>query len=514
MATKAIPILSGAAVPQAWRSPLMQLAIAAAIILALLWRDAFAMMQIWWTSSTFNHCLLIVPILGWLVAQRAPELAKLTPRPWWPGLIWGAGGALLWLLGDAAGVAIARQTGLVILLQSAVITLLGAQISRGLLFPLAFAFALVPFGEELVPPLQTFTAKLSMILLGWTGVPAHIEGVFISTPNGYFEVAEACSGAKFLIAMAAYAILVAHVCFQSVTRRSLFLAGALITPVLANGLRAFATIWVAEHHGRSTAVGFDHVVYGWFFFGLVIAIVMAVAWRWFDRSPNDSFIAADRLPPMMRFPVRPAVALAVLGSLIVLPVAWSSYTQMQANTRTVQISLPSINGWDRVEPDMAEPWSARFAGASATAQAQYRSADGQRVDVVIAAYTAQSDGRELVGFGQGAIDPDSEWAWSSTGPDLPGALAGKGRWDRFSAPGPVQREAVSFYRVGGVTSGRGVAVKLATLKARLLGQDQTAVAVIISAESRPNAPAEAAMREFLKAMGDVDAVADRAVAVQ
>ena len=28
-------------------------------------------------------------ILGWLVWQRAPELAKLTPQAWWPGVVVG-----------------------------------------------------------------------------------------------------------------------------------------------------------------------------------------------------------------------------------------------------------------------------------------------------------------------------------------------------------------------------------------------------------------------------------------
>src|SRR3546814_12507258 len=54
------------------------------------------------------------------------------------------------------------------------------------------------------------TAQLSMLFLGLANVPAHLTGVFISTPTGYFEVAEACSGAKFLIAMTAYAALVSN----------------------------------------------------------------------------------------------------------------------------------------------------------------------------------------------------------------------------------------------------------------------------------------------------------------
>ncbi len=480
----------------------------------LLWRDISAMVNIWWTSSTFNHCMLIVPILAWLVMQRRDELLKLEPKPWWPGLIWAAGGAFLWILGDAAGVAVARQAALVILLQSAVITLLGAQISRGLLFPLAFSFALVPFGEELVPPLQTLTAKISMFLLGWTGIPAHIDGVFISTPNGYFEVAEACSGAKFLIAMFAYAILVAHVCFHSVKRRAIFLAGAIITPILANGLRAFGTIWVAEHYGRDTAVGFDHVIYGWVFFGVVIAAVMAVAWRWFDRNPNDPFIDASALRDIALGRIAPHFAAAAMLAMVAVPVAWSFVVQSQANGRVATIALPEVPGWSRIDAAHITPWSPRFDGANAIAQASYANGSGQRVDVAVAAFTSQGEGRELVGFGQGAIDPDSIWAWSSNGPDLGGALSGKGRWDRFAAPGPVLREAVTFYRVGGQTTGRSLSVKLATLKARLTGADQRAVAVIISAENRNGSPSESTIRAFLASVGDIDRLADAAVTVK
>ncbi len=493
---------------------LLWLAGLCAILCALLWRDLSAMVNIWWTSSTFNHCMLMVPILAWLVLQRRDELAKLEPQPWWPGLIWGAGGAILWILGDAAGVAVARQAALIILLQSAVITLLGAHYARGLLFPLAFSFALVPFGEELVPPLQTLTAKLSMFLLGWTGIPAHIDGVFISTPNGYFEVAEACSGAKFLIAMFAYAILVAHVCFHSAKRRSIFLAGAIITPILANGLRAFGTIWVAEHYGRDTAIGFDHVIYGWVFFGVVIAAVMAVAWRWFDRNPNDRFIDASALRSASRGHIAPLYASATMLALVIVPLIWSYVVQTHASARVATITLPSVPGWTQVDAGNGTPWKPRFDGANAMVQARFANATGQQVDVAIAAFTTQSEGRELVGFGQGAIDPDSAWAWSSNGPDLGGALSGKGRWDRFAAPGPVQRDAVTFYRIGGQTTGRSLSVKLATLQARLTGGDQRAVAFIVSSEDRQTSPAESAIRGFLDSIKDVDRVADAAVIVK
>ena len=62
----------------------------------------------------------------------------------------------------------------------------------------------------------------------------------------------------------------------------------VIVPIIANGIRAWATIFIAQYVGAEAAGSFDHIVYGWFFFGIVIAIVLGVAWRWFERDPEDA----------------------------------------------------------------------------------------------------------------------------------------------------------------------------------------------------------------------------------
>ena len=81
-----------------WKGALRNLAIAWAFILALFWRDAGDMAAIWWNSSTFNHCLLILPILWWLVDQRKAELGKLQPQLWALPLLWIGAGALGWMV--------------------------------------------------------------------------------------------------------------------------------------------------------------------------------------------------------------------------------------------------------------------------------------------------------------------------------------------------------------------------------------------------------------------------------
>ena len=53
----------------------------AAVLLALFSADLADMAVIWWTNTTFSHCLFIGPVVGWLVWQRRGELARLEPVP-------------------------------------------------------------------------------------------------------------------------------------------------------------------------------------------------------------------------------------------------------------------------------------------------------------------------------------------------------------------------------------------------------------------------------------------------
>jgi exosortase A len=490
----------------AWRTPLVALGAAGAAILLLFARDAADMAAIWWKSATFNHCLLIVPIIAWLVRQRLPELKALAPQAWAPGLFLVAGGGAAWLLGEAGNVALLRHLGLVVMLQGTVVACLGKAVSLGLAFPIFYALFLVPFGEELVPPLQTLTADMSMALLALTGVPAHIEGIFISTPTGLFRVAEACSGVRFLVAMAALAALAANLCFRSWQRRLLFVAAALAIAVLANGVRAFGTIYLAYRTNNEVAVGVDHLVYGWLFFAIVIALIMAGAWRFFDRAPNARwFDPADLQAPGTEPGRTPrAVQIAAIGvALAAVAPLWTGAVAA-AGTRAVPDSpLPDVPGWTRL-PAGTE-WQPHYTGADRVQLGRYRNAAGQQVDLAFVVFARQSDGRELVGYGQGAANEEGAWSWTG---DAPAPADGKA--ERLGSHGKV-REVASFYRVGDILTGSSTRVKLETVKVRLLGGPQRAVAVLVAAE----APADGlsprpAIGAFLKDLGPIAPLADQA----
>jgi len=489
-----------------WRAHLTALGLVAATMLAIFYHDAGNIATIWWNSSTFNHCLLIPPILAWLVWQRVSELKQLNPAAWTPGLALVGLGALGWLLGEAGSLALARHLGLVFMLQGAVIACLGREVARGLLFPLAWALFLVPVGEQLVPMMQTVTAEMAMALLALSGVPAHIEGIFITTPSGYFEVAEACAGVKFLIAMAAFGTLVANVCFRAWPRRIAFVAASLILPILANGVRAWGTIYVAHLSGNTDfAASFDHVIYGGIFFAIVIAVLLAIGWRFFDRGVDEPWLGdLDTNLPSRGASVR-FVALAAI-TLAILPPTWAAAV-VAGGARPVPtyLALPAPPGWTRVAAADAIPWQPHFAGADLLRTARYRDAGGREVDLAVAIYARQSEGRELVGFGQGAVGPESAWAWTADAP-----APSDRRVERIASHGLV-REVVSFYRVGEILTGSGAAVKLETMRVRLIGGPQRAVAVLVSAPpAAAGASARPAIDDFIAALGPIDAFADRA----
>lgn len=479
---------------------LLVLAITQTIILALFLPDAIHLMS-QWNSSTFAHCWLIPPIIGWLIWTRRTELAQLRPQAWWPGLMWIAAGAFIWLLGDAASVALFRHIGLILMLQGLVPTLLGPQIARGLAFPLFYALFLIPFGEELIPPMQLITADMAMFLLRITGIPAFIDGIFITTPGGHFAVAEACSGVKFLVAMAALSVLVAHLCFRSWKRRALFIAFALIVPILANGFRAYSTIWMAETWGTEFAVGADHLIYGWVFFGLVMALIYWVASPWFDRAPDDSAIDATRLSASAHKPAMLAPAALIALALAATPLAWSQLNAASPYPLPA-LTAPTVPGWTTVT-GTAPDWRARFDGADQRGDGRMRNAAGQIIDIALVGYARQGEGRELVGFGQGAVDPDSDWKWGQELDPI-----GPARVDRI-ADGENVRDVLTVYIIGSEVTSNPRTVKWRTLTARLTGGDQRAYALLLSAQPSAGQSGRDRIAAFVEAAGGIEPLARR-----
>jgi len=260
------------ALPQGWHMPLARLALVWLGIFALTLREWGQMLHQWWDIDTYNHILLIPFVVIWLIALRAKGLRDLTPQHWTPGIAFLGAVLGLWLIGRATDINLIAQAGAVGALQASLLLFLGPRIIAYLLLPVGMMTFLVPFGDEIIPFLQSITAQITIALTKLSGIPATYEGIYIDTPVGLFIVAEECSGVKFLIAMVTLGTLVSFTSFDSWKRRALFMTACFIVPIIANGIRAWSTIYIAQSQGVEFAAGYDHIVYGWVFFAVVMVI--------------------------------------------------------------------------------------------------------------------------------------------------------------------------------------------------------------------------------------------------
>jgi EpsI family protein len=242
----------------------------------------------------------------------------------------------------------------------------------------------------------------------------------------------------------------------------------------------------------------------------VIAIILGIGWRFFDRGVDEPWFDPHALQPV---PPRAARLELVAAAVVALAVAGPLWSAAMAAGGVREppsvVTLPDVPGWQRVPAVAGIPWQPHYAGADRLALAHYRDARGRVVDLALAVFTHQSEGRELVGFGQGAVAPNGSWAWTADAVPPP-----DGRAERIASHG-VAREVLSFYRVGEVLTGSRMGVKLETMKVRLLGGPQRAVAVLVSAQA-PGAESDArpAIDDFLRALGPIAPIADRAAGYQ
>lgn len=489
------------AVDQAWRGALARLALVWVGLIALFWRDWAAMGHQWWDSSTYNHILMVPAILGWLVAQRLPDLLALPVGLWRGGLGLMGAALLLWALGALASVAQITQIAAVAMLIAAVPLVLGPRAALGLLFPLAYMGFLVPFGDEAIPLLQTITAKITIALVHLSGIPARIDGVFIATPAGLFEVAEACSGVKFLVAMIAFGALAAHVCFVSWSRRAAFMALCVAAPILANGVRAWGTVYVAQYYGAAVAGGVDHIIYGWFFFAAVIAGVIALGWRFFDRAAGAPMLDVGGVMALRLPATRGISAGACFGALAVMVLAaqgWVMAADRLSAPMPARIALPEVAGWHRVDYAPRHAWEPRAGGADHRLLGRYADAQGHEVDVFFALYASQGPGKKAGGFGEGALRPETGWSWQAPGPDVPGAHS-----DRLLAGGPTERLAQTSYKTGDLVTGSNARLKLANIMDRLLLRRRATMLLILSAEEDGAFRAADSLAAFRASVGPI-----------
>ena len=455
---------------------------------------AASIVAIWQRSGTFAHGYVILPISAWLIWQRRAVLAQLPVRPCWPALAALALCGAAWILGLLGDVSIVRQYAFALTIPLTVLAVAGVSVARAIAFPLAFILFGVPVGEGLIDPLIDVTAAFTVDALRATGIPVLREGNNFSIPSGDWSVVEACSGLRYLISSFTLGCLYAYLTYRSTRRRVLFALVALLLPILANGVRAYLIVMIGHTSNMTLAVGVDHLIYGWVFFGLVMLLLFWIGSFWREEGAAPAPVvhgATGSATPA-------TLMLAALGVGVCVAV-WPAYGLHleRGNASPPPADLANYEASVRSTTPFTA-WKPAFAPASATLQEFYQ-VNGTTVGLAVRYYRDGGPERLI-----SSTNRLTEWrtAWHETGSALRAeTVNGKVLQVRETSVGGTEARFVvwQWYWIDGATTPGDYAGKLLQVKQKFLtGSDDGAAVMVFAPYDEDPATARPALRAFLR----------------
>jgi exosortase A len=505
-------VFSSKAMPGREPDVLRDRRIAAVVVLsAIFWLLAWysdtvqPMVAVWQSSDdTYAHGFLIVPISAWMIWRKRHAIAALDLRPDFLALPLLALAGFGWLLAQLAGAGVVQQYALVVMIPLLVWAVLGAQVVGALAFPLFFLLFAVPFGDFLLPLLIQHTADFTVAALRLTGIPVYREGQFFMIPSGSWSVVEACAGLRYLIASLTVGVLYAYLTYRSLARRAFFVALSVIVPIVANWLRAYMIVMIGHLSEMKYAVGFDHLIYGWLFFGVVMMLLFWIGSYWredLDAAGAASGRAAPAGPGQLALGPLVGATVAVAAVVAVWPVAAERLTS-PGDYHPPALQAPQASGgWQPVAGRLTD-WTPHFLGSRASIIQAYGK-DTRNAGVYIRYYRNQRPGTQLITSPNTLVRSD-DGAWRNIGEahrtlvfDQEDLSLTEAKLGGRSTSLLVWR----WYWVDGQYIVNPYWGKLLQAKSRLLGRGDDGAVVIVYTryDDRPQG-AEPALKDFVGAM--------------
>ena len=371
------------------------LVIAVFAVVISVYSQTFARIIDMWSIRDYQYGWLVYPISFYVLAKKRDALA-LTQ---WRTSVWGVllvvSLVLVWIMARAVGIQVVEFASATLLIFAAFFALAGTDAIRTTAFPLLLLLAAVPMGGFLVEPLMKITAEIASSLLNVTGVPVLREGQFFVLPGGSFEVADVCSGLRYLLAGAMASLAYAYVTYSNNAKRMLFVGIGAIVIVFMNGVRAFIVMYVASATDMKVLGGQDHVMFGMVLFAMVFIVLIWAGEAYADRGSEHTQAHVGK---------RDNAGSAVSGILVILTLltliagpVFSSAMINRGAQPIVDVPFPSLDSCGQ-STDWTSDERPVFLNADYHKQRLFNCGDHE-TGIYVASYGKQQQGKELIGWG-------------------------------------------------------------------------------------------------------------------
>ncbi|MCS6316490.1 MAG: VPLPA-CTERM-specific exosortase XrtD [Nitrospira sp.] len=251
-------------------------------VLGYIYADSLIFLFGQWGRDDYSHGPFIPIVSAVLIWQRWIQVARVGISPSWWGPLLVAIGMLLFILGDYATLYVVLHLSLWIVIVGVALSFIGRPAMRVLAFPLSYLLTAIPLPvflyNTLSHQLQLWSSALGVGFLQAIGVTAFREGNVIDLGPVQLQVAEACSGIRYLFPLTSLALLCAYLYRDRLWKRVMLVVSALPVSIFINGLRIGIVGVLVEFYGPQAAEGFLHLFEGWVLFLATLGLLVLEMW--------------------------------------------------------------------------------------------------------------------------------------------------------------------------------------------------------------------------------------------
>lgn len=374
--------------------------------IAIFWEAFGNLLERWGAQQELSHSYFIPLISLWLVWTNRENVAASVGRPSTVGAGLFLAACLLALLGRITESFLFQQIGIVIAIAGLVAGFGGVSLLRATAAPIAFLFFAVPPPFMLITILswkfQEWSSVLGVSMLQLMNVPVFLTGNIIDLGDYKLQVAEACSGLRYLFPFISLGLMTAYIYRGPIWHKAVIVAATVPITIFMNSFRIAVTGGLVQAYGTSHAEGALHFFEGWVVFVLCLAALLGVvAALGLLQRPRISAFAALGSPDLPkvapsagRFGRLPAFALIAATGVIALVAARAASVEAliipeRARFAEIPAEFPDWRHQVReLTPDVAE-----VIGADDTIVVDFLSPDGDYLNIYAAYLEARRDGR-------------------------------------------------------------------------------------------------------------------------
>jgi len=292
-----------------------------------------------WSTPEYSHGPLIPVISLYLFLRelrQAPAVDETVRKTRWQGIVVVVLALFVAVIGNLTRIPDIVSYGMILWVGGVVLTVFGWERGRLHQLPVLHLIFMLPLPQFLYWKLTIFLQGVSSVIGVWlvdlAGVAVFLEGNVIDLGVYKLQVAEACSGLRYLFPILSFSYLFAILYRGPIWHKAVLLLAAVPLTVLMNSVRIGIIGILVDRYGIGHAEGFLHAFEGWVIFVVCIALLfgLAVILQRTGRDPKPLSQAidldTDGLAPIMGriTAIKPSRGLAAAALLTLsVSLAWA-----------------------------------------------------------------------------------------------------------------------------------------------------------------------------------------------